>query len=77
MAFAIVHHLDKKNNIVTHCQFADLLMEYSRKYILIENIGGADRQQYEKIFVDNGYKLIGRQHNGPNKRHISLYRKVT
>ncbi len=83
MALAIVHHLNKivsptgpkRFNKITHQLFAKMLMKYSKKYILIENIGN-DRGLYEAIFTKNNYELVDRQHNGPNKRHISLYRKL-
>ena len=68
MALAIVHHIGK---LIPHTKFAEILMNLSKKYILIEDI--ETKEIYQKEFEDNGFYLVGRTDSFPKPRTMSLY----
>jgi len=71
LALAIVHHVKKfmEPNI-----FAQCLADLSKRHIIIEDVGGST-PLYQKIFINNGFKLIKRIPSWPNDRTVSLYTK--
>lgn len=68
MALAIVHHIGK---LIPHSKFAEILMNLSKKYILIEDV--ETKEIYQEEFEKNGFYLVERKDSFPLPRTISLY----
>ena len=76
MAFAVVHHLNRMGNSVTHEAFGKMLMKYSKKYIMLEEIDEEHSKVYHGLFTSNGYEVVDTRRHGPGGRQTVLYRKL-
>ena len=67
MALAISHHTS-----IPHNQFANILVNISRKHILIEDIDA--KETYQKEFEKHDFMLVDRKTSFPVPRTLSLYK---
>ena len=68
LALAIVHHI---KDIISPKNFVQLLTSYAKNYVLLEDID--QRGEYEKEFLNLGWKLKERMVSTPGDRTLSLY----
>ena len=71
LALAVVHHFESIGLTIDY--IANTIAKLSKKYILIEDI--TNYEEYDKIFIENGFSIINRIESYPAKRMLTLWKK--
>ena len=71
LALAVVHHFESIGLTIDY--IANTISKLSKKHILIEDI--TNYEEYDKIFIKNGFSIVNRIESYPAKRMLTLWKK--